>query len=743
MSRAEPTELPAGQAVEPWEPFPDIDLRHVHRLTDDTGLLQHAHHAVPDPAHGYCLDDNARALIAALLHPRARHRPSPLPLNTYLRFVLYAFDADAGRFRNPMTYNREWARQEEPGEESQGRAIWALGLTAALAPSRHHTRLMGEIFPRAVTVTAGLVHFRAQALAVLGLSSYLGAYPEATAIARQRDELAEALLTGYRKHAETEWPWWEDQLTYANARPCHALLVAGQHLDRRDMTDAGLEALRWLVHQEVGESGCLSVIGNRGWYLRDGERARFDQQPIEPFALVDASLAAEHITGDPAWKQTAWWAFQWFRGRNDVGISLYDPETGGCCDGLEPDGANQNQGAESTLAYLLSVLRLNQFRDHRPRLANGNGNSMRTIGYGLVGTSQFARFSLEQYTQLEAIKPRAVWSQTSARAEDLARQWNMTAYEGLDDLLNDPGVQLFHIATIPSQHAEQALQALKAGKHVLCEKPITIEPAEAQELIDAAGQRDRWLGVNLVMRYGPLTEPVARLIDTGALGRLLHGSLVNAAGDGGLPEDHWFWNEGQSGGILIEHGVHFFDLFRYWLGEAQVINAARNFRHQRSVVDQMSCQLRYGPETTVDFYHGFHQAAETELQQAELIFERGRLELTGWIFSGMRLRAVVDEHQLRQIETCFPGCHVDTLDACEAGATVRRGRAEPAGYRALISWEHHLDKQAIYGEALRRLLNDGLARIRDHTHQPRVSAEDGRAALDLAVEATRLAKKTD
>ncbi len=384
-----PTGPPA--ASRPWVDMPRIDLRQLLRMSDDTGMFQHAVFAMPDPNHGYCIDDNARALIAALLHSELRgYNERVVPIHRYLTFLAYAYNEETRRFRNFMGYDRRWL-EATGSPDSQGRTIWALGLAVELAPDESIRELALNLFERTVEAIEHLEALRARAFAVLGLEAYLRYRPDDERIAGLRDGLANGLFEEYQRHAAPDWPWWEDLVTYDNGKMCHALLMAGRSMDRPDMVEAAMRSLTWLIEvqrvggqaaqpsmeaQEEGGAGDdleyshLSIIGNEGWLPRGGERAAFDQQPLEAYAMVDACLAAAEATGDARvevrgeskrWTGWAWWCFDWFLGRNDLGASLFHPETGGCQDGLLPTGVNKNQGAESVLAYLLSVLELRRY----------------------------------------------------------------------------------------------------------------------------------------------------------------------------------------------------------------------------------------------------------------------------------------------------------------------------------------------------------------------------------------------
>ena len=336
--------------------LPDVDLRHILGLTDDTGILQHATFATPNPWHGYCTDDNARALIAAVRYANlcSKDRVRVLP-QRYLSFLVYAFDARTRRFRNFMDYDRRW-HETVGSEDSHARSAWALGVAVRRAPQESVREMANRLFHDALLEVEGFGHVRPWAYSLLGADEYLRAGREDGWVAELRERLAGRLFDAWRANATEEWPWWEDVLTWGNAKLAHALIASGAALGREDMMDGGLRTLRWLLDVQTAEDGHLSIIGNDGWYVRGGKRARFDQQPLEAYSLVDACLAAAHVTGDEQWVREARRCFEWFLGKNDMSVPLLDGETGGCRDGLNPQGVNANEGAESTLAYVLSLL---------------------------------------------------------------------------------------------------------------------------------------------------------------------------------------------------------------------------------------------------------------------------------------------------------------------------------------------------------------------------------------------------
>jgi predicted dehydrogenase len=262
-------------------------------------------------------------------------------------------------------------------------------------------------------------------------------------------------------------------------------------------------------------------------------------------------------------------------------------------------------------------------------------------------------------------------------------------------------------------------------------------------MIQAAAERDLSLGVNFMMRYGPLALPVREVVQSGVLGAPLRGNLVNRAGDGGLAPDHWFWDEAESGGIFVEHGVHFFDLVRSWLGEGRVLSAMRMRRPGTDIIDQVAAEVRYGDQATVNFYHGFHQSSLLDEQSLSLIFERGSVTLYGWVAAKVRVHGVLSEEQIECLESILPDAGVDTLTKLIGDhRTSRRGRLEPVDREVRLTWQADDDKQTIYSRALRELMADTVASVRDRRHQPRVTAHDGRTALEIALDADRLARGT-
>jgi glycosyltransferase involved in cell wall biosynthesis len=336
--------------------LPDVDLRHLRLMTDETGILQHARFAVPNRGLGYTTDDNARALIVALRAHEMLGEADLLRLATiYLGFLDAACNSESGRFRNFLSYERRWL-EEVGSEDSHSRALWGVGVAVALSPNDSLEGCALHVFSQALPAAEQFTSPRSWAFALVGVHAYLRRFGGDSGVRRVRESLALRLYRQFHEHATEEWPWLEDSLNYANGKLVQALLLSGQWLSHGKMVEQALRSLGWLLRAQTAPEGHLSPVGNRGWFHRGGTKAHFDQQPLEVHALLEACLEAYNVTQDSRWLGEANRCLDWFLGRNDLSVSLYDHATGGCRDGLGADGANQNQGAESTLAWLLSLL---------------------------------------------------------------------------------------------------------------------------------------------------------------------------------------------------------------------------------------------------------------------------------------------------------------------------------------------------------------------------------------------------
>lgn len=326
---------------------------HVRRLTDDTGILQHAVFRTPDRFHGYCTDDNARALQVALMNQDALDALGIGHLTSrYLSFLHYAQRED-GRFHNFMNYRREWL-DDMGSEDCQGRAVWSLGQAVASYVDALDRLLVKQMLDRALPCARLLTSPRARAFLVNGLALYLQQYPESPEVRRLLAENAAALAEMYGRTSRPGWLWFEEYMTYANASLPQAMLLAGQTLQNAQYAAVGRDALEFLTEQ-VYERDHFSLVGNQGWLVPGKPRPAFAQQPIDACALVSAYRSAALVLEDDRYMVLARKALDWFFGANDLRIALYDFATGGCGDGLEATGANINQGAESTLCCLRAI----------------------------------------------------------------------------------------------------------------------------------------------------------------------------------------------------------------------------------------------------------------------------------------------------------------------------------------------------------------------------------------------------
>jgi hypothetical protein len=345
-------------------PLHPVNREHLDALSDDVGIMQHAIGPQPDPAHGYCTDDVARALQVDLLHQRELGWEA-VEASAWrnVRFLDDAFDRTTGRFRNFRHVDGSWL-DGVASEDSQGRAMLALGRTIGSAPDPAMIESASALFAQALPATQGMRALRARSSVLLGCDAAMRVAPTSrTALAYRL--LANRLGSTFQSRTTTAWLWPESRLTYENALPAQALVVAGRFFDSGPMLKAGLDVLDWLIESQTDPSGHLSPIGN-GWWPCGGEKSRYDQQPIEATALLLAAESALEATGDDRYRTAMEQAYAWFLGRNDLGVPISIPERGAGFDGLTPKGVNENQGAESTLMWLIALERTRAVRAVHP-----------------------------------------------------------------------------------------------------------------------------------------------------------------------------------------------------------------------------------------------------------------------------------------------------------------------------------------------------------------------------------------
>ncbi|HVA72240.1 MAG TPA: glycosyltransferase family 4 protein [Candidatus Limnocylindrales bacterium] len=357
----------ARNTVKVLDRLPAVKLDHLYRMTDETGIVEHAVFVVPNYPEGYTSDDNARALIVTTLLENLGVRApagSADLASRYLAFLWLAFNPATKRFRNSLGYERQW-QEQEGSEDSHGRAIWGLGTVLGRSKNAGLRGAAGRLFELAVPAGVEFKSPRACAFALLGLQEYLDAFPGDRAALAAAEALTDRLLSSYRANHSVDWNWFENVLAYSNARLPQALIRAGMRAGNDEMVSAGLGALNWLLTiQRCEVKGHFVPIGSQGFYSKNTAKARFDQQPVEACGAVSACLQAYRATGEERWREEAWCAFNWFLGDNDLQIALYDSATGGCRDGLHPDRANENQGAESTLSFLMALLEMRELDEN-------------------------------------------------------------------------------------------------------------------------------------------------------------------------------------------------------------------------------------------------------------------------------------------------------------------------------------------------------------------------------------------
>lgn len=336
--------------------LPSLKLDHLARMTDSTGIFQHAIFSIPNFSEGYCTDDNARAFILTVLLDELEEEPERVRklATTYAAFLHHAFNLKTKRFHNHLSFDRRWL-DEQGSEDCHGRALWALGVGVGRSPYPSFHIMAGQLFALALPAVTEFTSPRAWAFSLMGIHEYLRRLTGDSLVHQTREALTARLMELLEKTRQPDWPWFEEELTYDNAKLPHALILSGGATGQPALSEGGLQVLRWLAEVQTSADGHLQPIGSHGSYRRGGTRPNFDQQPIEAQAMVSACLEAYRATSDSWWYEQAQRAFDWFIGWNDLGLELYYPETGGCCDALHVDRVNRNQGAESTLAFLLSL----------------------------------------------------------------------------------------------------------------------------------------------------------------------------------------------------------------------------------------------------------------------------------------------------------------------------------------------------------------------------------------------------
>jgi predicted dehydrogenase len=360
---------------------------------------------------------------------------------------------------------------------------------------------------------------------------------------------------------------------------------------------------------------------------------------------------------------------------------------------------------------------------------------------GVIGAGGFGLFALQHFTQVAGVRLAGMAGTHREPALAMAKRFDVPNIEDPDLLVGRSDIDMVYIATPPFLHYPQALSALRNGKHVICEKPLAMTVGQATELVALAREKRLVMVANLMQRYNPLYGIVTDLIAQAPLGDLLHGFFENYASDEGLPPEHWFWDRAKSGGIFIEHGVHFFDMFTGWLGPGRVVAAQGITRPGApDLEDEVNCTVRHG-DTVVNIYHGFTQPSKMDRQELRLLFELGDITLYGWVPTRVHLRALADESATKALMNLFPGARLDITETFHGRGRAMMGRHRQldVSQRIEIQWGDEIQKMHRYGDLLKAMMRDQIAWIEDPGHQRLVTEQNGLDSVELAVQATDLA----
>lgn len=363
------------------------------------------------------------------------------------------------------------------------------------------------------------------------------------------------------------------------------------------------------------------------------------------------------------------------------------------------------------------------------------------LSVGLAGCGAFGLFCMEAYSKLPSVRIVAAARASKPQARERCAELGADVLDTYEKLLARDDVDIVHVATPPARHYELVTAALRAGKHVLCEKPLDVELARAEEILQLASRSRKVLAVNFVLRYSPVVEWVRSVLDSGVLGRPLAGQLVNCGSDSGLTDDHWFWDKSSSGGIFVEHGVHFFDLYEYWFGAGSVVEAHAE-PHEDGREDRVFCTVRHHDGTIAEHSHQFDQISPLDRTRHRLICELGDVHVTGWVPSELTVDAAVDQDGAERLTEAVPQADLtvtERFDARFGGGIVGRGVKRKVDRRVRLTARRSDDKENCYADDLRALLADQVAFIRDASHKRKLTEDSAIASLRAATKAAELA----
>lgn len=370
----------------------------------------------------------------------------------------------------------------------------------------------------------------------------------------------------------------------------------------------------------------------------------------------------------------------------------------------------------------------------------------RDLHIGLIGAGGFARFAIKAFSKLPDIRIVAVMDVNKESARQMGEEFGLQVYDDFEDLLKCERTDLIYIATPPYLHYVQAKKALMAGKHVICEKPAALKTKEAEELVAIACSRNLLYVVNLMQRYNPLFETVKTIVQEDILGNFLHGYFENYASDQNLHPGHWFWDKSKSGGIFIEHGVHFFDLFAGWLGEGKIVGAWQMSRPKikEQIVDRVQATLMY-KGGLVNFYHGFDQPDLLDRQEMRLLFERGEITLNGWVPVKLKLYGLLSAGQLDRIKKLLPEFSILHHNKPDSAGQKVNARFAELDYldHVTLEYENMAGKQNLYAEMLKDMISDQWNWIKDRGHVRVIDGENAVLSTRMAEEVTEIAQGSE
>ncbi|MCB0300411.1 MAG: Gfo/Idh/MocA family oxidoreductase [Calditrichaeota bacterium] len=369
-------------------------------------------------------------------------------------------------------------------------------------------------------------------------------------------------------------------------------------------------------------------------------------------------------------------------------------------------------------------------------------SKVKTVNYGLIGCGGFGQFCLKAVAQMDGVRIAAVADADGALAEKTAKTFGAAAYPDAESLFANGDIDLVHIVTPPFLHHSQVMAALRHGKHVLCEKPLALSVADAREMIAAAIEKQRILPVDFVLRYNEITDLVKKILDSGIFGKPLYANFINNASDERLAPDHWMWDRSKSGGIFIEHAVHFFDLYRYWFGDGEVLNAHAETRPGTAQTDRVFSQVRHDSGVISTQYHGFNQPDLLDRQRHSIVCETGDITVLGWIPEEMIVKGIGDPDANERLWELLPESADFTISLLSESPKQMRGNGKTIAVdrEFRIHFKPAQEKLQLYSGAIQQLITDQIAYIRNAGHRRVIDETNGLEAIKLAEMATILSQ---